>query len=106
MKTKHTPGPWSADRMNLGRSKDRRSGFVVNGPDAAPFPVRICDIRCEQAAPFAVAEANSRLIAAVPELMQFALNVIAAIEENGRDANLVNMLADARQVTTKAEGHP
>lgn len=64
----HTPGPWTADRMILGASKDRRSGFIVNGPDADPLPVRICDIRCSPESPFSASQANAALIAAAPAL--------------------------------------
>ena len=77
MKTQHTPGPWKHERMLLGNAKDRRSGFIVNGPDANPLPVRICDIRCTPESPFAVSEANARLIAAAPELLA-ALKLIYA----------------------------
>jgi hypothetical protein len=63
--------------MLLGNAKDRRSGFIVNGPDANPLPVRICDIRCTPESPFAVSEANARLIAAAPELLA-ALKLIYA----------------------------
>jgi hypothetical protein len=77
----HTPGPWTSGRMFLANAKDRRSGFVVNGPDVEPLPVRICDIRCSPEAPFAVSEANARLIAAAPELLA-ALSVFVACIEN------------------------
>jgi hypothetical protein len=67
--TQHTPGPWEHDRMFLGNSKDRRSGFVVNGPKQDPLPLRVCDIRCSPDAPLAISEANARLIASAPELL-------------------------------------
>lgn len=59
--------------MLHGAAQDRRSGFVVNGPDAHPLPIRICDLRCSPESPFLQAEANARLIAAAPELLA-ALN--------------------------------
>jgi hypothetical protein len=70
----HTPGPWNAERMLLTKaSKDRRSGFVVNGPlpdDALELPVRVCDLRVPAGmGGFAEGEANARLIAAAPELL-------------------------------------
>jgi hypothetical protein len=77
--TQHTPGPWEHDRMFLGNSKDRRSGFVVNGPKQDPLPLRVCDIRCSPDAPLAISEANARLIAA-PELLAACLELVEHIE--------------------------
>lgn len=79
---KHTPGKWSASRMILGSSKDRRTGFVVNGPDAGPLPVRICDLRCSPESPFAMTEANAQLIAAAPELLEALKLAHAALGES------------------------
>lgn len=70
--TKHTPGPWTAERMlNPPRAKDRRCGFVVNGPDTGePLPVRVCDMRAPAGMDgFSQVQANARLIAAAPELL-------------------------------------
>lgn len=70
---KHTPGPWEYDRMLLPpNTKDRRCGFVVNGPDKPDddLPTRICDLRVPRGVSgFAEGEANARLIAAAPELL-------------------------------------
>ena len=80
MKAKHTPGPWTASRMLLTkRAKDRRSGFIVNGPDSTPLPARICDIRCSPQCAFTEAEANARLISAAPDL----LAALQALEKIG-----------------------
>jgi hypothetical protein len=90
--------------MCLGNSPDRRCGFVVNGPDVEPLPVRICDLRCAPEAPFAQTEANARLIAAAPDLLcalsDCADELAAAIEratgpENA--ANRYNMRKRAEQ---------
>jgi len=69
--SKHTPGPWTCHRMRLPDSEDdRRCGFVVNGPDAEPLPVRICDLRVPVGwRGFSEGEANARLIAAAPKLL-------------------------------------
>lgn len=79
METKHTPGPWTSERMRLTpRDKDRRCGFVVNGPDSEPLPVRICDLRVPAGIDgFSQGEANARLIAAAPELL-YALKKLLA----------------------------
>lgn len=74
----HTPKPWKFSKMLLGSSKDRRSGFVVNRdhePDEG-FATRICDMRCTPEKPFTECEANARLIAAAPDLLE-ALQAIS-----------------------------
>jgi hypothetical protein len=79
MKMKHTPGPWTYLRMKLGpKQKDRRCGFVINGPDTGnPLPVRVCDLRVPAGIDgFGEGEANARLIAAAPELLA-ALQAVA-----------------------------
>lgn len=69
----HTPGPWEASRMRLTPAdKDRRSGFVINGPDKSELelPTRICDLRVPSGiSGFAEGEANAKLIAAAPEML-------------------------------------
>ncbi len=70
--SKHTPGPWEQSRMLLSpKAKDRRCGFVVNGPDKPDdLPTRICDLRVPQGVSgFEEGEANAKLIAAAPELL-------------------------------------
>ena len=72
METKHTPGPWKAERMRLTpRPKDRRSGFVVNEVnDTREFGTRICDMRTPSGMDgFRECEANAALIAAAPDLL-------------------------------------
>ena len=67
----HTKGKWTASRMQLPATvKDRRSGFVVNGPDADPLPVRICDIRTSPEMPFVEAMASASMIAASPAMLE------------------------------------
>jgi hypothetical protein len=79
---KHTPGPWVLERMRLPpRARDRRCGFVVNGPDLTDdLPVRVCDLRAPRGMDgFGEAEANAHLIAAAPELLaacEAALNAM------------------------------
>jgi len=78
-KTKHTPGPWKADRMLISpKAKDRRPGFVVNGPDRRnDLPIRICDLRVPAGLDgLAVGEANARLIAAAPDLLEIARDIL------------------------------
>ncbi len=92
--------------MQLGSSKDRRSGFIVNGPDSQPLPVRICDLRCSPESPFDATQANARLIASAPEL----LAALQAFEQGPPDGDNTDSwfaqyainLQHARAAITKA----
>ncbi len=42
-----------------------------------------------------------RLIALAPELLQFAINVAVAIEENGAETNIDNILSDATELIAR-----
>jgi hypothetical protein len=75
MKVTHTPGPWTSSRMLITpHTKDRRCGFVVNGPDNPDdglWGVRICDLRVPSGMEgFQEGEANARLISAAPDLLK------------------------------------
>jgi hypothetical protein len=96
----HTPGPWEI------APQIANEGIWIERPNAkSGEPDEIC--HCTTATvPEGEATANARLIAAAPDLLTFAHNVIAALEENGADANLANMLADAKATIAKAEGRP
>ena len=83
MDAKHTPGPWCMDRMRLGADKDRRSGFVVNGPDADSWPQRVCDMRCGRDKGWVEAQANAALIAAAPDLLAACEAMSALLSEAG-----------------------
>ena len=97
--------------MILGsREKDRRSGFVVNGPDkGGELPVRICDMRAPAGFDgFGVAQANAALIAAGPDMLaalKFCLsalvNMTTADFSRGADKPARDMAAAA---IAKAEG--
>ncbi len=77
MTTQHTPGPWEFSKMLLpSKVKDRRCGFVVNGPEShrlqwgEELPTRVCDLRTPRGFNgYSEGEANARLIAAAPELL-------------------------------------
>lgn len=64
--SKHTPGPWTADRSGDGR-KDRfiRSGRILEGATGGVAVCRVCN-----ALPHSENEANMTLIASAPELLQ------------------------------------
>lgn len=84
--------------LNPKGAKDRRSGFVVNGPESDPLPIRICDIRCQPECGFAEAEANARLIAASPTILAALERLVKAVEEHrlaGVTIQSLNELSDA-----------
>lgn len=91
-----TKGPVTAERMLIGpNDKDRRSGYVVNGPDpeGGGLPVRICDLRSPQGMNgTAKAEANAELIAE-------AFNVLH--DTGYTPAELVKILKDAHEAMGK-----
>ena len=103
----HTLGPWEAERMRLTpQDKDRRSGFVVNGPDVSDaLPVRICDLRVPQGMTgFAEGEANARLIAAAPELLAALENATDAMARE--DFGTITLLPKLRAAISRARGQP
>jgi len=109
MNTTHTPGPWKHDRMFLGNAKDRRTGFIVNGPDMEPLPIRICDIRCSPESPFAVSKANARLIASAPDLLAALERFLSAVSvaeelEEIQAGTFEETSEQARAAIAKAKG--
>lgn len=83
--SKHTPGPWTASPMRIGpNEKDRRYGFVVNGPDdrgAPSLPIRVCDLRVPVGFEgFAEGQANAHLIAAAPDLLAALRDIVDRID--------------------------
>jgi hypothetical protein len=90
----HTPGPWrSGDRYNT----------VFGPPNGQPSPQTIATIQRGN-------EANARLIAAAPELLEVAKKMVADHDELsptliGMPLNVANSTIDAaRAAIAKAEG--
>jgi hypothetical protein len=89
MTTEHTPGPWEFSKMLLpSKVKDRRCGFVVNGPEShrlkwgEELPTRVCDLRTPRGFNgYSEGEANARLIAAAPELLEELCNAREWLDE-------------------------
>jgi hypothetical protein len=84
MEAKHTPGPWTCEKMFIPDTQtDRRCGFVVNGPDDGGdgFPVRVCDLRTPPGiSGYAEGQANARLIAAAPDLLEACRQIASDLE--------------------------
>jgi hypothetical protein len=84
--SKHTPGPWSSSMAH------KQFKAAVHGPEGDAIAV------CDGVRLGAQNDANARLIAAAPELLQFAMNFI---EDSMMHSNLI---AQAQQAIAKAEG--
>jgi hypothetical protein len=90
----HTPGPWTA-RVNpwdMILPEDQRGEklAVTNGKEV------VCQ----------ATEANARLIAAAPELLEALKNLTNTITENGSTVARLDATAFALNVIAKAEGKP
>lgn len=70
MKTKHSPAPWSIQKFF--EAPNTYAPFIIAGPAMVRFPQGYHGAE-EDAEMKAMAEANARLIAAAPELLDFAL---------------------------------
>jgi hypothetical protein len=108
-KTKHTAGPWESARMlHSPKDKDRRCGFVINGPDKGQdLPLRVCDLRAPAGFDgFAVVRANAALIAAAPDMLAALRSILAALSQPATfPADLALCRMNAREAIAKAEGN-
>lgn len=95
MSTKHTPGPWS---FGYGITTEYGEVFGV-GVTTKPDWTVVCAVS-RPGDVNAIDEANARLIAAAPELLEFARSVVRYAGSAGDDY-LANK---AREVITKAIG--
>lgn len=66
--SKHTPGPWSAELMKIGTIKRGTSAYVLL--DGDEYNIAMISSWKSQPDTAAEAEANARLIAAAPELLE------------------------------------
>ena len=95
MSAKHTPGPWS---FGYGVTTEYGEVFGV-GVTTKPDWTVVCAVS-RPGDVNAIDEANARLIAAAPELLEFARSVVRYAGSAGDDY-LANK---AREVITKAIG--
>lgn len=95
----HTPGPWLFDEENTGRDYNIGYGIYTNesGRTLAHIPLREAD---------GIAEANARLIAAAPELLEASRTAQCACSVKERDSgHLVDCWMPALLAAiAKAEG--
>jgi len=102
--SKHTPGPWAfSSDDKLG---DKR--FYIAQADGAPYTPSYSDVATLIAETVslervATQEANARLIAAAPDLLEALCALVLNIDAGGAT---LNSLADARVAIAKATGEP
>jgi len=92
--TKHTPGPWQVtpDRTRVQTADDAIDYQIADCEDTHfPPPLEQC-------------EANARLIAAVPELLEALKTIIQAFDTTFNPERRRQVLEDAKQAIAKAEG--
>ena len=90
--SKHTPAPW----ILIRRDKRHHPGIITIGHDATEKD--ICEL--DASGDDAEGEANARLIAAAPELLDLAKRFLARFEHDiGSTA-----FEDAMAIINKAEG--
>ena len=93
-RTKHTPGPWSADGYNVRVKAGRHIAYT--GPNHTPpheYP-----IQCKRED-----EANAQLIAAAPCLLAALERLVDCIQET-RGIDATEALHEAQAAIAKATG--
>lgn len=89
--SKHTPGPWYVGR------EDENTGEIEVNSDGRPYVCLVLPGAIDEVTP-----ANARLIAAAPELFDFARDYISAYQ-NGFDGDDHLMLL-AKSLVAKVTG--
>jgi hypothetical protein len=98
MSDKHTPGPWHADGLEIWATKAVRFNLTTVG---TPMIAAVCaHADMEGGSP---ANANARLIAAAPDLLESLQEIVAAADGAGW-SQLDATLAKARAAIAKATG--
>lgn len=104
-KQSFTPGPWEAvDRPGAGwgvRRKHERPGYTGLAPicSMAWFQFAIPGIIDDE-----ISGANAKLIAAAPELLEYAEAVLSLLESQGVDTGMGGPPSDLRDAIAKAKG--
>ena len=100
IKTKHTPGPWSINRAAATHVQDARERGIAACGGYYSTDAKLAMADGEQ-------EANARLIAAAPELLDALRGLLAARDSTtmGRERELYEeWIPKARAAVAKAEG--
>ena len=102
--TEHTPGPWIAiDRCTLaveGGPSDWAVNRYSNGYRSYVATLFDCQLAPEHGG---TVEANARLIAAAPDLLE-ACEAIAALADGQGRLNMLQVAGQARQAIAKTTG--
>jgi hypothetical protein len=81
----HTPGPWHFVEENAGLMTDHGYGILYGEPDSWGWEKNLyvsvgCSLRVERELGKGVAEANARLIAAAPEMLEALKDLLTIVE--------------------------
>ena len=101
----HTPGPWAFSQSS--QYGDTR--FYVAQADGAPYTPHYSDVATLIAETVnderrSIQEANARLIAAAPELLEALKRIEFAFSPLAKDCTLANLIDEARAAIAKATG--
>lgn len=99
MKTKHTPGPWNDTTIKAIPSKPCTKHNYIGGPSNQWIAATLC---CG-ATTYEERNANSRLIAAAPELLSALRTLIAQADRHGAEGVYWD---EARAAIAKATRDP
>ena len=109
MQSKHTPGPWRAERIGGAwrGSKEKGMAFRVEAPESST--AKNWDVAVIYNKPlFEDAQANARLIAAAPDLLAALTRLLSYAEQYGgyKPGSVGEHLyvAEARDALAKARG--
>lgn len=100
MSNKHTPGPWHADGLEIWATKAVRFNLTTVG---TPMIAAVC-AHADMEGGFP-ANANARLIAAAPELLEALQNMLGLTEASDYMA-FGEIEQQARAAIAKALGEP
>lgn len=107
----HTPGPWHFVEDNAGLMMDHGYGILYGEPDSWGWEKNLyvsvgCSNRVAHELGRGVAEANARLIAAAPDLLDALKGVVTILEAVkftvGLRGNQLTRLEKARAALSKA----
>ena len=105
MKLQHTPGPWVVSGLEI---HDRETRFDDSGARTGNTPNSIAYLHL---VPVGCREANGRLIAAAPELLEALERLLACVSPQSRQSTAISFSApklnaadQARAAILKAKG--